>query len=400
MQTKLDSRIQQKPYASTVESILRKCVHCGFCNATCPTYQLRGDELDGPRGRIYQMKQFFEGAPANQEMLKHLDRCLTCRSCETTCPSGVDYSHLLEIGRDAIAQELPRSKTDQRQRWLILRYINSGWFFALTVKLAQAFAWLLPTRLKQTVPARQTRVSRSRGHHQRRVLMLAGCVQSTVTPNTNDCSINLLNKMGIETIELAAGQCCGAAALHTSEPDYGLQQCRRLIDDCWPHIEAGIEAIVITASGCGVTVKDYARLLADDLEYADKAATVSALYCDLLELVDKEREHLPATLPQYQRVAVHTPCSLQHGLGLNNRVEQILESAGYQICRVEEAHLCCGSAGTYSLLQAELSEQLRGNKVRALSVDQPEVIVTANVGCQLQLSQQREIPVKHWIELL
>ena len=400
MQTNLAAKIQQGNNAPEIESILRKCVHCGFCNATCPTYQLRGDELDGPRGRIYQMKQFFEGEPANAEMLKHLDRCLTCRSCETTCPSGVQYSHLLEIGKQAIERELPRPLWDRARRWGILRFINSGWLFAVTIRIGQTLAWLLPPGIRQSVPVRQTRVTRTTATHPRKVLMLAGCVQPTLAPNTNILATNLLDRMGIEVIEPEDKQCCGAAAMHTSAHEYGLRQARQLIDSWWPHIEAGVEAIVVTATGCGVSVRDYARLLADDPAYAQKAERVSSLYRDLIELVEVEIESLATLEVPSKRVAVHTPCTMQHGLGINNRVEQLLARAGHQICQVEDAHLCCGSAGTYSMLQPGLASQLRNNKINALSIDQPEVIATANIGCQVHLAQGNNTPVVHWIELL
>jgi glycolate oxidase iron-sulfur subunit len=400
MQTNLAAKIQQGRHAKTVESILRKCVHCGFCNATCPTYQLLGDELDGPRGRIYQMKQYFEGEPANSEMLKHLDRCLTCRACETTCPSGVKYSHLLEIGRESIEQELPRPWWDRTRRWVIVRFINSGWLFKLAVRTGQAFAPLLPSKLRQTVPFKQQPIARSEASHQRKMLMLAGCVQPALAPNTNNYAVNLLDRLGIEVIEPGVGMCCGAAAMHSSDPAYAMNQIRRLIDSWWPHIEAGVEAVVVTATGCGTSVQDFGRLLQHDPDYADKATTVSSLYRDLLEVVETEASEIKPVDSRHQRIAVHTPCSMQHGLGINGRVERLLERAGYEICRVEDAHLCCGSAGTYSMLQPALATQLRANKIAALSVDRPEIIATANIGCQLQLAQGNDVPVVHWIELL
>ena len=400
MQTRLAPNIQQGRHAEAIETILRKCVHCGFCNATCPTYQLLGDELDGPRGRIYQMKQYFEGEPANVEMLRHLDRCLTCRACETTCPSGVQYGHLLEIGKQLIETELPRARLDRLQRAAIVRFINSGWLFTACVRLGQAFAWMLPAGLRQSVPARQPALARSNGSHARKILMLAGCVQPTLTPNTNISAVNLLDRLGIEVIEPAGKLCCGAAAMHTSEPDYALRQVKHTIDSWWPYIEAGVEAIVVTATGCGVSVRDYASLLADDPEYAEKGKTVSSLYRDLVEVVEAHSDRIEAVERSLKRVAVHTPCTMQHGLGLGNRVEHLLAQAGYEICRVEEAQLCCGSAGTYSMLQPALSARLKSNKQRALSVDQPDVIATANIGCQLQLAQGESRPVVHWIELI
>lgn len=383
-----------------VESILRKCVHCGFCNATCPTYQLRGDELDGPRGRIYQMKQYFEGEAANAEMLKHLDRCLTCRACETTCPSGVKYSHLLEIGREAIERELPRPWWDRLRRNLIVRFINSGWLFAFSIRIGQFFAPLLPRSLRQAVPARQQSIERSSGNHERKILMLAGCVQPALTPNTNILAANLFDRLGIEAIEVPGNFCCGAAAMHTSEPEYGLRQVKVLIDAWWPQIEAGVEAIVVSATGCGVSVKDFGRLLETDPAYAHKAARVSELYRDLLELVEADIESIDSTAQAAKRVAVHTPCSMQHGLGINNRVEALLRRVGYEICAVTDAQLCCGSAGTYSMLQPALATQLRKNKIAALSGEGPDVIATANIGCQVHLAQGNPTPVVHWIELL
>jgi glycolate oxidase iron-sulfur subunit len=400
MQTNLAAKIRQSSHASTIETILRKCVHCGFCNATCPTYQLCGDELDGPRGRIYQMKQFFEGEPANAEMLKHLDRCLTCRSCETTCPSGVEYSQLLEIGKQAIERELPRPAWDRLRRWGIVRLINSGWLFTVSIRCAQALVWLMPREIRQLIPARQIPVTRNTATYSRKVLMLAGCVQPALTPNTNIMAANLLDRFGLEVIEVPGKHCCGAAAAHTSAAEYGLRQARQLIDSWWPHIEAGVEAIVVTATGCGVSVRDYERLLADDPAYAHKARQVSLLYRDLIELVEAEIESLEAVKVPARRVAVHTPCTMQHGLGINNRVEQLLSSVGHEICRVEDAHLCCGSAGTYSMLQPVLASRLRKNKIRALSKNGPEVIATANIGCQVHLAQGNQIPVVHWIELL
>ena len=400
MQTNLAPRIQKSPQAEAIGSILRKCVHCGFCNATCPTYQLRGDELDGPRGRIYQMKQYFEGEPANADMLKHLDRCLTCRSCETTCPSGVQYSHLLEIGKEMIENDLPRPTLDRWRRRLIVRFINSGWLFRSLVRVGQAVAAFMPASIRQSIPARQPALARRGGRHERKVLMLAGCVQPTLAPNTNTRAVNLLDRLGIEVIEPSGHLCCGAAAMHTSEPEYAHDQIKALIDCWWPHIEAGAEAIVVTATGCGVSVRDYGRLLAGDPEYADKAARVSELYRDLIQIVEENRDQIEIADTDGRRVAVHTPCTMQHGLGLGNRVERLLGDLGYKICRVEEAHLCCGSAGTYSMLQPAMSRKLQQNKWRALGVDHPDVIVTANIGCQVHLAQGGGTPVVHWIELL
>lgn len=400
MQTRLVPRIKQGRHGAAVETILRNCVHCGFCNATCPTYQLRGDELDGPRGRIYQMKQYFEGEPANAEMLKHLDRCLTCRACETTCPSGVRYSHLLEIGKAMIEDELPRPLLDRLRRAAIVRFINSGRLFSATLRVGQTLAALLPASMRRSIPARQVEVPRAGGRHERKVLMLAGCVQPALTPNTNTRAVNLLDKLGIEVIELPRYMCCGAAAMHTSEPGYALRQAKQVIDYCWPHVVSGVEAIVVTATGCGVSVRDFARLLADDPDYASRAQKVSALYRDLVEVAEAHADALAINVAGARRVAVHTPCTMQHGLGLDNRVESLLAAVGYSICRVEDSHLCCGSAGTYSMLQPAMSRQLQVNKRHALEGDRPDVIATANVGCQVHLAQRGGTPVVHWIELI
>ena len=400
MQTSLSKSFSLNPAAEVVEGILRKCVHCGFCNATCPTYQLLGDELDGPRGRIYQMKQFFEGEPANTEMLRHLDRCLTCRSCETTCPSGVRYSRLLEVGREAIERELPRPLMDRIKRRSITWFLNSGWVFNLGLTCGRFFSWLLPASLAGSIPARQKPIAAVQNIHQRRVLMLSGCVQPSLAPNTNAAAARLLDHFGISAIEIQARHCCGAVGLHTSQTEQGRDQARRLIDLWWPQVEAGVEAIVFTASGCGVTLKDYVELFAQDLEYAAKAKTIADLTIDLSELVAAEMEFLPVNINQPRRVAFHTPCTLQHGLGLNGKVEGLLAKAGYQLCQVADAHLCCGSAGTYSLLQSELSARLRDNKQAALMIDEPELIATANIGCQTHLANGASVPVVHWVELL
>jgi len=281
-----------------------------------------------------------------------------------------------------------------------VRFINSGWLFAVTIRIGQSMAWILPRAIRQSIPLRQTLVTRTTATHPRKVLMLAGCVQPTLAPNTNILAANLLDRLGLEVIEPQGKYCCGAAASHTSAPRYGLRQARQLIDCWWPHIEDGVEAIVVTATGCGVSVRDYARLLADDPAYAQKAERVSSLYRDLIELVEIEIESLAGFEVPAKRVAVHTPCTMQHGLGINSRVERLLAKIGHEICQVEDAHLCCGSAGTYSMLQPALANQLRKNKIEALSKDRPEVIATANIGCQVHLAQGNNTPVVHWIELL
>ena len=400
MQTNLSPSFKKHSSAALVEDILRKCVHCGFCNATCPTYQITGDELDGPRGRIYQMKQFFEGEDANQQIRLHLDRCLTCRSCETTCPSGVKYSSLLEIGRESIDRAMPRSALDRVIRSGITGFLNSGWLFSLAIRCAQFISPILPASLRNSVPARPVFLTRAENQHKRRVLLLSGCVQPTLAPNTNIAATNLLDRFGIEVIEIQSRHCCGAVGLHTSQAEQGRQQARKLIDLWWPHVESGVEAIIISASGCGVTVKDYATLFSGDPVYANKASTISDMSQDLSELIAKELPGQRFNIDKAQRVAFHTPCTMQHGLGLKGNVETILTSVGYQVCQVSDTHLCCGSAGTYSILQPSMSTQLRNNKQKALTIDKPDVIATANIGCQLHIANGSEVPVVHWIELL
>ncbi len=346
------------------------------------------------------MKQFFEGAPANAEMLKQLDRCLSCRSCETTCPSGVNYSRLLEIGREAIELEFTRPTIERIKRRGITWFLNSGWIFHLGLVCGRFFSRVLPAGLRRSIPAKQKPIARVRSHHQRRVLMLSGCVQPSLAPNTNAAAVRLLDHFGISVIEIQAKHCCGAVGLHTSQIEQGRRQARRLIDLWWPQVEAGIEAIVFTASGCGVTLKDFPELFANESEYADKARTIAELSRDISELVGAELEKHPLKIAQPRRVAFHTPCTLQHGLGLKGTVESILARVGYQLCEVADAHLCCGSAGTYSLLQPELSVRLRNQKQKALMIEKPELIATANIGCQMHIADGINVPVVHWIELL
>ena len=408
MQTNLTQRFKEGKSAEAIESILRSCVHCGFCNATCPTYQLRGDELDGPRGRIYQMKQYFEGASANRELQLHLDRCLTCRSCETTCPSGVNYSRLLEIGREAIEDDLPRPISQRGLRWSITWFLNSGWIFKLSIQTVQKFRWLLPNKITASIPQVKPKIDKIIAQHERKVLMLSGCVQPALAPNTNAAAKQLLHRLGLGVIEIDQNNCCGAVGMHTSQIEQGKAQARRVIDAWWPKIESGVEAIVFTATGCGVSIKDYGNIFKDESGYAEKGQTISRLALDLSELVAKEMADQNVTINQSinssstgpKRVAFHAPCTMQHALGLKNVVEKILTSVGYHLCQVADSHLCCGSAGTYSILQPEISKQLKANKQVALTIDSPEVIATANIGCQLQIGQGAEVPVVHWVELL
>ncbi len=400
MQTTLSEQARQLPRAEEAESILRTCVHCGFCNATCPTYQLLGDELDGPRGRIYLIKQVLEGNEVTQKTQQHLDRCLSCRNCETTCPSGVDYHNLLDIGRAVVDAAVPRSLDQRLLREGLRSVVPKPGLFKALVSSGQMFRALLPNTLqiklpRRIYPAKPRPVTR----HTRQVLILEGCVQPSLSPNTNAATARVLDRLGISVIATREAGCCGAVDYHLDAQSAGLDRARRNIDAWWPSIEKGAEAIVQTASGCGAFIKDYGHLLSTDPVYAEKAKRVSALARDLVEVLrDEPLETLG--IHSDQRLAFHCPCTLQHAQKLGGAVEALLTKLGFNLTFVPDAHLCCGSAGTYSLTQPELSRQLRDNKLNALESGHPEVIVTANIGCQSHLDGAGRTPVRHWIELV
>ncbi len=405
MQTNLADFIKDTPEGREADAILRKCTHCGFCNATCPTYQLLGDELDGPRGRIYLMKQVLEGAPATAKTQLHLDRCLSCRSCETTCPSGVQYGRLLDIGRQAVEQRVARSFLETLMRRALRVVIPNPALFTPLLKLGQLTRPLLPAALKRKVPrAAEPAKPWPQASHARRMLVLEGCAQPSLSPATNAAAARVLDRLGITLVRAANAGCCGAVSLHLSAQDEALVYARRNIDAWWPHIEAGAESIVMTASGCATMVADYGHLLAHDPAYADKAARVSALMKDISEIItgekDRIREALGVRREADRRVAFHAPCSLQHGLKMKGKVDALLIDLGFNLVPVPDAHLCCGSAGTYSILQPELSQRLLANKIRALTGESPTAILTANIGCQSHLQTATALPVKHWIEAL
>jgi glycolate oxidase iron-sulfur subunit len=421
MQTHLAPEFRDTPDGREAEAILRKCVHCGFCTATCPTYQLLGDELDGPRGRIYLMKQVLEGAEVTRKTQQHLDRCLTCRNCETTCPSGVDYGHLVEIGRRVVEAKVERPRGEQAVRWLLKEGLTSP-LFGPAMKLGQAVRPLLPAALKAKVPAPAQGAAAARAHrwpareHLRKVLMLLGCVQPAMMPNVNSATARVLDAAGIQTLVADGAGCCGAIRSHLNDHEGGLADMRRNIDAWWPLVQGltsqgKVEAIVMNASGCGSAVKDYGHALAHDPDYADKAATISALTKDLSELLPGL---LPALAPRLQaatqgrgralaprRLAFHPPCTLQHGQQLRGGVERALGELGFEVSVAgAESHLCCGSAGTYSVLQPGLATQLRDRKLGHLEPLQPEVIVSANIGCIQHLQTGTATPVRHWVEVL
>jgi glycolate oxidase iron-sulfur subunit len=400
MQTTLSENARSLPRGEEAESILRSCVHCGFCNATCPTYQLLGDELDGPRGRIYLIKQVLEGKEVTEKTQLHLDRCLSCRNCETTCPSGVDYHNLLDIGREVVDAAVPRPLGQRLLRDSLRAVVpNAGLFKSLT-QLGNAFRPLLPGALKTKLPGNiRPAKARPTRQHARQMLILEGCVQPGLSPNTNAATARVLDRLGISITSIAQAGCCGAVDYHLNAQEQGLQRARRNIDAWWPSIEAGAEAIVQTASGCGAFVKDYGHLLRNDPAYAQKAAAISERTKDLVEVLRAEPlEQLGGCT--LQTLAFHCPCTLQHAQKLGGAVESVLTRLGFNLTPVPDSHLCCGSAGTYSITQPVLAKQLRDNKMNALESGNPDVIATANIGCQTHLASANRTPVKHWIELI
>jgi glycolate oxidase iron-sulfur subunit len=409
MQTNLAPQYVGTAEGEQAEAILRKCVHCGFCTATCPTYQLLGDELDGPRGRIYLMKQVFEGATPTRATQQHLDRCLTCRNCESTCPSGVQYGHLVDVGRKVVDAQVPRPLGERVMRWALKEGLTSP-LFAPAMKLGQAVRGVLPAALKAKVPAPQ--IASRNGvvwpsqTHARKVLMLAGCVQPAMLPNINTATARVLDAAGIQTIVVPEAGCCGAVKFHLNDQAGSLVQIRANIDAWWPFVTQGVEAIVMNASGCGVMVKDYGHVLKDDAAYAAKAKRISELTQDLSELLP---ELVPVLKPKLNAAALaqaglqayHPPCTLQHGQQLKGGVEKHMADLGFAIqVAPSESHLCCGSAGTYSVLNPDISYTLRDRKLGNLDALQPKAILSANVGCITHLQSGTEVPVKHWVEVL
>jgi glycolate oxidase iron-sulfur subunit len=405
MQTKLSPEFATTRDGLDAEAIVRKCVHCGFCNATCPTFQLLGDELDGPRGRIYLIKQVLEGGEVTRSTQQHLDRCLTCRNCETTCPSGVQYGQLVDIGRRIVDEKVARPAGEQAVRWLLKEGLTSP-LFAPAMRVGQVVRPLLPEVLKNKVAPRARTGGKSwpARTHSRKMLMLSGCVQPAMLPNINRAAARVLDDTGIQTVLAPNAGCCGAIRRHLGDEEGSLADMRRNIDAWWPMLAAGsAEAVVITASGCSVMVKEYGRLLAGDPRYAEKAARISALARDLCEVFP---DGLKAIAPHPEseaatRLAFQSPCTLQHGQPLNGRVETLLRDFGFDIrVPLTESHLCCGSAGTYSVLQPEIAYQLRDRKLASLAALEPRCIVSANVGCIRHLQSGTTLPVKHWIEMV
>ena len=402
MQTNLADFIKDTPEGREADSILRACVHCGFCTATCPTYQLLGDELDGPRGRIYLIKQVLEGKPATRSTQLHLDRCLTCRNCESTCPSGVQYGRLVDIGRRVVEDQVPRPLMQRVLRTALKETLPRKWLFTPAMKVGQLVRPLLPAVLRGKVPARQDAGTWPTAAHARKMLLLDGCVQPAMAPNINSATARVFDALGVQLVVAPKAGCCGAIRHHLNDHDAALDDMRRNIDAWWPAVEAGAEAIVMTASGCGAMVKDYGHLLALDPDYAVKAARISDLTKDLSEILPAFEAQLQSRLrgKVVKRVAYHPPCTLQHGQQIRGKVESVLRAVGVDVTLCADSHICCGSAGTYSVTQPALSYQLRDNKLDNLLATRPDEIVSANIGCLTHLQSGTATPVRHWIELI
>jgi glycolate oxidase iron-sulfur subunit len=403
MQTNLADFIKGTREGEEADAILRACVHCGFCTATCPTYQLLGDELDGPRGRIYLIKQVLEGETPTRKTQLHLDRCLTCRNCESTCPSGVKYGRLVDIGRKVVEERVPRPFADRVKRATLKEFLPRTSLFKPAFRAGQLARPLLPPTLRDKLQPARAPGRRPAREHARKMLVLEGCVQPAMAPNINAATARVLDALGIQLLSAPRAGCCGAVRFHMNDQDGGLDDMRRNVDAWWPYVEqGGIEAIVMTASGCGVTVKDYGHLLAHDDAYALRSARIAALTKDLSEVMCDFEGEIARLLSGriHERVAFHPPCTLQHGQQIRGKVEGVLRAAGIDVVLCAESHLCCGSAGTYSVLHPELAHALRDRKLANLAATGAQEYVSANVGCIAHLQSGTATPVSHWIELV
>jgi len=409
METHLLASLRDTSSGQAADRILRACVHCGFCLATCPTYQLLGDELDSPRGRIYQIKQVLEGAPATRAAQVHLDRCLTCRSCETTCPSGVEYGHLVDIGRAALEARVRRPWPERLHRWVLREGLTRSWLFGSALRLARTFRRILPRALRDKVGVAHSPGQWPKAEHARKVLLLKGCTQPSLRPSIDFATARVLDRIGVQSLIASGAGCCGAMRHHLTDPEGALEEIRRNVDVWWPYINSGsVDAIIVNASGCAAMVKEYAHLLRDDSLYAQRARRIVDLTRDPAEFLARElvtrattsdQRTAPAragTLPRL--VAFQSPCTLQHGLQIRGLIEQLLRSLGAELVPVADGHLCCGSAGTYSLLQGKLAGDLRQRKLDALLAERPQAILSANIGCIAHLQAATQVPVRHWLE--
>jgi glycolate oxidase iron-sulfur subunit len=418
MQTALADFIRDSAAGREADAILRSCVHCGFCLSACPTYRLLGDELDSPRGRIYLMKQLLEGAPVGEQTQLHLDRCLTCRACETACPSGVRYGRLLDISREVLEERVPRAPLAAAKRRVLRALLPHRGRVRVLLAAARLLRPLLPARLRRALPVAATAATESRElrwpqpRHARRVVLLEGCVQAVLEPGINAAAARVLDRVGISALRVPAAGCCGAVSQHLGAHAAALSSVRRNVDALWPLVESGVEAIAVTASACAAMVGDYGQLLKEDAAYAARAARISELARDISQIVSAAADTLALELARAPatgaaatgaaplRVAFHSPCTLQHALRITGSVEALLSAAGFTLTQVNERQLCCGSAGTYSVLEPQLSQRLLAAKTAALTQDAPDVIATANIGCLTHLRSGTAVPVRHWIELL
>ncbi len=396
MQTRLTQNLLNPALTAEADKILRSCVHCGFCTATCPTYQIFSDELDGPRGRIYLIKQMLEGDKPTKKTRMHLDRCLSCRSCETTCPSGVQYSRLLDIGKQFAEQQIKRSLPAKLARKSLLSLLLSKKLFHLLISILQPVSALLPKTIKSTVVMQKTELSWPTEKHKRKVLLLTGCVQNTLAPVIDKQLAHLLNRCAIQTIPTQG--CCGALPQHLSAEDTAMEIFKYNIDQWETYIADGIEAVIMSSSGCGITLKEYATYLQHDDTYRDKAKMISSLVVDPVELLINEAQHLEQQ--NTTSMAFHAPCTLQHGLGVHTEVENLLKTLGYKLNTIKDSHLCCGSAGSYSIFHPKISKQLLNNKITALEAEPANVIATSNIGCLTHLNSRAQQPVKHWLSVI
>ena len=404
MQTNLAQWARDSKLGQEADDILRRCVHCGFCTATCPTYQVLGDELDSPRGRIYLIKEVLEGKEPTQATQEHLDRCLTCRNCETTCPSGVEYGHLVDIGRQIVEEKVPRPFMQRLQRSLLRKGLISP-LFAPAYKLGQSVrAWLPETLQRKIVESRPVGQIPSTKRHEQQVLLLAGCVQPTMMPTIDAATIRVLDRLGIGSQVVAGAGCCGALNFHLDDQDTARAQMRANIDAWLPFVESGkIQAIVMNASGCGAMVAEYAHHLRDDPVYAPRAEKIVAYVRDIAQVVAPHAETLAQQIDQQKlpkRPVFHPPCTLQHWQGLRPESEQLLSALGLSLQPFTETHLCCGSAGAYSVLQPEISTSLRDRKLGHINAASPDMVVSSNIGCIGHLQSGTDTPVRHWIEVV
>ena len=402
---------------AVANDILRSCVHCGFCIATCPTYVLLGDELDSPRGRIYLMKQMFEdAAPATAEVVTHIDRCLSCLSCMTTCPSGVHYQHLVDQGRKHIEETYRRPMMDRMIRWGLAITIPYPSRFRLAMgaaRLARPFAPLFPKRVRTMLalaprqlatrsPVDAPQVIAAEGVRRKRVALLNGCAQTVLAPQINEATVRLLTRLGVEVVVANGAGCCGSLVHHLGKTDQSHAQAKANIDAWTREIDGGgLDALVINTSGCGTQIKDYGFMFRDDLDYAEKAARISELARDVSEFVaELDVELSPLDGAEDIRVTYHSACSMQHGQSLRRQPRELLSAVGFSVSEPSEGHLCCGSAGTYNILQSELADQLRDRKAANIAATTPAVVATGNIGCMAQLADALDAPIVHTVELL